>query len=577
MIAQKLEHRRQEGRAFRNLGTLYCCLRDFQLPEVYHRESLKIAEDGKDEVSKGLAHYLLGRDFECASRLPEALNHYRSSMEIYLSLRDEFLFQDQWNIAFREKQKPVYTALLRILVKLGLTDEALFAAENGRAQDLSYRLHKRFGCRVPRTILEMSRLVRNLPAQIVFFALGSSKIYFWVLKEGERIHFRQRKLDNAAYLSVDDPMQRAYVALMKDDQQPQQPSDLPYNKTRDSSLTDLYDLIEPAMEDSPTEEELISASVALMKAGEQQKQQQQQQPKIGLPDETPRVEILKNLYDLLLGPIEDLLSPELPELIIIPDGPLHFVPFAALLNHEEQPAYLSSRYRIRIFPSLTSLNCITVYSEDQHSKVGALLVGNPSRSNLKHAEDEVKYIRDIIQEQTGPKNVLTTLIQKEATRKAVLDNIKNVALIHIAAHGEGLHDGIQLAQTEDSNDSNTLSMTDVQHLELKARLVVLSCCATGRGKVTPEGVIGIARAFLCAGCRAVLATLWNVNDTSAMNFMKSFYNHLVGEKGKKGKRVTVAHQMAMTELRNSNYSEKHWAPFVLIGDDITLEYADNVC
>lgn len=106
---------------------------------------------------------------------------------------------------------------------------------------------------------------------------------------------------------------------------------------------------------------------------------------------------------------------------------------------------------------------------------------------------------------------------------------------------------------------------------------MLSCCATGRGKVTPEGVIGIARAFLCAGCRAVLATLWNVNDTSAMNFMKSFYHHLVGEKGKKGKRVTVAHQMAMTELRNSNYSEKHWAPFVLIGDDITLEYADNVC
>jgi len=65
-------------------------------------------------------------------------------------------------------------------------------------------------------------------------------------------------------------------------------------------------------------------------------------------------------------------------------------------------------------------------------------------------------------------------------------------------------------------------MSDVLAVRLRARLVVLSCCHSGRGEVKSEGVVGIARAFLAAGARSVLASLWAISDEATMEFMKSF-------------------------------------------------------
>ena len=55
---------------------------------------------------------------------------------------------------------------------------------------------------------------------------------------------------------------------------------------------------------------------------------------------------------------------------------------------------------------------------------------------------------------------------------------------------------------------------------------MLSCCHSAQGKVTPEGVVGIGRAFLGAGTRSVLVSLWAIDDEATMEFMKSFYQHL---------------------------------------------------
>ena len=72
-----------------------------------------------------------------------------------------------------------------------------------------------------------------------------------------------------------------------------------------------------------------------------------------------------------------------------------------------------------------------------------------------------------------------------------------------------------------------LKISDVHAVRLTAKLVVLSCCHSGRGEVKSEGVVGIARAFLCAGARSVLVTLWAVDDEATMEFMKCFYQHLI--------------------------------------------------
>ena len=113
-----------------------------------------------------------------------------------------------------------------------------------------------------------------------------------------------------------------------------------------------------------------------------------------------------------------------------------------------------------------------------------------------------------------------------------------------------------------------LSMSDVLSFQLRAKLVVLSCCYSGKGKVTADGVI--ARPFLGADARSVLMSLWAVSDKVTLAFMTSFYQHL-----KDGKSAGMALHLTTKCLRESEKYSKvtHWAPFVLFGDEVTMEFA----
>jgi len=115
-----------------------------------------------------------------------------------------------------------------------------------------------------------------------------------------------------------------------------------------------------------------------------------------------------------------------------------------------------------------------------------------------------------------------------------------------------------------------VTMSDVMGVQMQARLVVLSCCHSGLGEIKAEGVVGIARAFLGVGARSVLVSLWAIDDKATLEFMKSFYLHLA-----EGKSASESLTRAMKCLRESEqFSEvMYWAPFVLIGDDATLDLA----
>ena len=77
---------------------------------------------------------MLGRDYELSGSLPEALDHYRSSVNVFDDMRALLQTEDVWKITFRNECKQAYAALWKTLVKLQKTDEALCAAEQGRAQ-----------------------------------------------------------------------------------------------------------------------------------------------------------------------------------------------------------------------------------------------------------------------------------------------------------------------------------------------------------------------------------------------------------------------------------------------------------
>ncbi|XP_074608113.1 tetratricopeptide repeat protein 28-like [Acropora palmata] len=289
---------------------------------------------------------------------------------------------------------------------------------------------------------------------------------------------------------------------------------------------------------------------------------------VGKPPSPPVDNPFKPFYEAVVDPILDMLESQDDELVIVPDGALCFTPWSAVFES----------IRIRIVPSLTSYQLILSVPEGHHKKKGALLVGNPCLKELKKplddlpcAQEEVEMIASILK--------TTPLTGIHATKAEVMKWMSSVGLIHIAAHGNERTGEIALSPNPGwsskfpQRKDYILKMSDVQAANLRARLVVLSCCHSGRGRVLKgEGVVGIARAFLAAGARSVLVTLWAIDDKATMVFMKSFYQHL-----KEGKPASVAVHQSIKCLRESEeFSEmRYWAPFQLIGDDVKIEFEED--
>ncbi|KXJ14759.1 Tetratricopeptide repeat protein 28 [Exaiptasia diaphana] len=148
-------------------------------------------------------------------------------------------------------------------------------------------------------------------------------------------------------------------------------------------------------------------------------------------------------------------------------------------------------------------------------------------------------------------------------------------LLHMVMQKEGVLspniDQLEAGKVPDEKDY-LLTINEVQEIGLRAKLVVLSCCYSGRGEIKSEGVVGMSRAFFAAGALAVVASLWAVDDLGTRVFMEKFYGHL-----KRGEKASVSLQQAMKEMRDiERYSKpNYWAPFFLIGEDVTIDVSEE--
>ena len=533
-ISKELENRAEEGKAYGKLGNVYHALGDSKQAIYYHNQALTIARELGQKSEEGSACYSLGRDFELSGDLHEALNYYRCSVNVYNEVRSLLQSEDTWKISFRNACRDSYTDLWSILLRLEIPEEALRVAEQGRAQALIDLMKSQYASESPASEprefkATLADILSEIPTQTVFIALQGNTINLWVL-DGADVHFEKKCIEDVSSL-----MKIAFneIGVGVD------------VKCENRSLDDRED-------DVPLNEESFQNT----------------------GDST--TSSLRDLFNFVIGPVAHLLKGD--ELIIVPDGPLCLAPYAACVD--EAFKYLSESTRIRIVPSLTSLQLITSCPEGFHCNNGALLVGDPclQKTRPKHrrlnslpcAREEVKMIGEILN--------ITPLTGEEATKDEVLKQLSPVALVHIAAHGS-MEAGDILLAPNIAGTSRTpkekdymLRMSDIQAVQLRARLVVLSCCHSAQGKITPEGVVGIGRAFLGAGARSVLVSLWAVDDEATMEFMKSFYKNLA-----RGQSASMALNLAMKCLRESEkfWAVKHWAPFVLIGDDVTIEFGQN--
>ena len=281
-------------------------------------------------------------------------------------------------------------------------------------------------------------------------------------------------------------------------------------------------------------------------------------------------------YKMIIAPVAKLLKGS--EIIIVPDRHLYRVPFPALLD--DSGKYLSETFRIRIVPSLTTLKCIQDSPADYHSQTGALIVGDPDVGEvvwkgrrktippLPSARKEAEMVGRLLGVQP--------LIGQQATKQAVLERINSVSLIHFAAHGNEEKGEIILVPVRTGNrlpreTDCLLTVSDISQVQLRAKLVVLSCCHSGRGQIKVEGVVGMARAFLGSGARSVLVSLWALEDEATEQFMSRFYEHLY-----RGVSASESLHQAMKWMRDNGFAKvSEWAPFMLIGDNVTFDFGNK--
>ncbi len=230
-------------------------------------------------------------------------------------------------------------------------------------------------------------------------------------------------------------------------------------------------------------------------------------------------QIRRALYDRLIAPVESLLQGQ-RRLYLVPHGPLHYIPFQALLAPDGQTllrdqgpqlvyapsATLLFRYG-RVAPGRASAPCLALGYNDQ------------AATRLRFAEEEARSVARLTggQALTGPSPKKTALYHRAGDQQ----------LLHFSCHGEfdpesPLTSALHLAPDE------TLTALDVlEHLRLCCDLVTLSACESSLSRVRRgDELVGLTRAFMYAGAPALVSTLWRVDERSTRILMERFYREV---------------------------------------------------
>ena len=279
--------------------------------------------------------------------------------------------------------------------------------------------------------------------------------------------------------------------------------------------------------------------------------------------------LLQRCYELLVAPLR--LTPGQP-LLLVPDSELFALPFAAL--QDPNGRHLIESHSIRVVPSIGTaieLEGRAAARARVPSEPTALVVGDPNfhgwAEQLKHAKKEAKQIHGALDASDAYEDRAKRMIADEATKEAVMATMPSCDLIHLATHSEP--SGILLGGA--TRELGTLSMAEVQAIELRARLVVLSGCDSFRGRLSDSaGVVGISRAFISAGALELVASLWKVDDLPTCDLMKRFYEALLSDEVTMGADAwadsAAAMQKVMVELiRKGERTVAQWASFVVYG------------
>jgi CHAT domain-containing protein len=259
------------------------------------------------------------------------------------------------------------------------------------------------------------------------------------------------------------------------------------------------------------------------------------------------------LYEGLIGPIAgDLAGTH--TITFVPDGVIASLPYAALRNQE------TGRYIVHDFATTRASSATAFALRSPAARYESLLmVMNPTVPNLAPLDvnAEIRAATRVI-----PRSAVFT--RDAATETTLAERAGDYAVIHIAAHGaDGQLGEPALALAADAIRDGIWTSADSDSLSLqRGALVVLASCRSGSGAQSAEGVMSLARAFMAAGARSVVAALWDAADADSGLLMPVFYEGLASQRSV----AQALRQAQLTALRNPRFSHpRHWAAYQVEG------------
>lgn len=509
-------------------------------------------------------HHLKGRIFAETGRDEEALVSYSRSIEIVEQMRSE-LQVESFKQGFTDKRIDIYTDIINHLLKMKRYGEAFNYAERAKSRNFIDMLsHGRIDLSgtesellkqeesARKDIDEARRLVESLSKQRNRSKEAEEKYTSWKTElEKRKKNYNQiltsiqsESSQLASFVSV-DPWSLQKIRSML----PDSVMILEYYLTEDRLLCWAVMKDRLYLKTINIQKSKIIEMVTFFRR------------QIGnyLSAETES----RLLYDCLIKSIEKYLD-SVNHIVVIPHGPLHYVPFSGLLDKDE--IFLIEKVSISYAPSSTVLGyCLNKkrsYSRLQGNRT-VLAFSNPDlkndKSDLPFAEKEVVSLKRAY-------NNIKVFNGAEATENAVRNSIADHYIIHFACHATydpvaPLFSSLLLAPEKENN--GRLEAHEIFGLKLKCDLVTLSGCKTGMAKISSgDEMIGLARSFIYAGTPSIITSLWSIDDLATAVLIKRFYRYLSA-----GYSKPVAMQKAQLLVKDRvNNHLAAWAAFKLTGD-----------
>ena len=548
-----LGDRQGEGNALGNIGLSYIHLGEYKKAIAIHEEALAVHRETGDPHSEGSCLNNLGVCCIRSGDARAALSHYCAAIDVFTDHLTSGLTRSPRAVIVADKLTAL-DGIIDSLIACGATEDALRAAEETRAFELSEELFT-----LPNsewespatnewTLGDTRSLADELDADLVYYNHNKlhRKLRTWVVPRcshaGRRVFFTELSLDG-------DELDTIFQAFSQ------------WHCSRSIATAG-----------SRANESSLSTSDALAR-----------------------------LYELLIRPIADKLRPG--RVVFCPHRELLLVPFAALRyidSASNAVRHLIDDYTIHVGVSMRTLDA--ALDRDQYQPgspapgANALVVGYPDCPQqvllplarieehtltlkgwrkaeapaLPAATAEAKQVQRVL----GCK----ALLGPEATRTAVLKNMRDASVIHFATHGfvDGLGARLLLHGTvsESKDCDQWLRPQDILGCgQMSAQLVILSACNSGPGAMAYQmakgfGVVGLARALLGMGVPTVVVALWQLPDSEASGFVRHLYDTLTQygriQVGTALRDATFAWMSELNKPREE-ISEQLWGGWLVFG------------